>query len=140
MKQNIKILILVCGLAASIGVLGGSAAPTQAQNAPTAKQLLQSDLKGVAGQEALMFVVDFGPGQSLPWHAHRGGHEFVYGLEGAITIEDQNAKKVSLKAGDVNHIDPDVGHTARNEGATPAKVLVFRVKDKTKPITAPFQH
>jgi len=137
MTQKFNIISLVCGLVASVGVIG--AAPAQAPNAPAAKQLLQTDLKGVPGQEALMFVVEFAPGQSLPWHNHPGGHELLYTLEGALTIEDQNAKTVTLKPGDVNHIDPDVGHTVRNEGTAPAKVVVIRVKDKAKPIAAPFQ-
>jgi quercetin dioxygenase-like cupin family protein len=139
MKQNINTLILVGGLVAGIGAMGGSVAQAQAPNAPTAKQLLQTDLKGVAGQEALVFVVDFAPGQILPWHVHPGGHELVYGLEGTLVIEDQNSKKLTVKTGDVSHVDPDVGHTARNEGTTLAKVLVVRVKDKAKPVAAPFQ-
>ena len=139
MKRNINNLILACGLVAGIGAMGGPAAQAQAQNAPTAKQIFQSDLKGVTGQEALVFAVDFAPGQVLPWHVHPGGHELVYGLEGALVIEDQNAKKVTVKAGDVTHVDPDVGHTARNEGTAAAKVLVIRVKDKAKPIASPFQ-
>src|SRR5262245_11939774 len=101
MKQSIRMLIVVWGVVASIGAMIGPAA--QAQNAPAAKQLLQSDLKGVPGQEALVFFVEFAPGQSLPWHMHPGGHELVYGLEGTCVIEEQNGTKVSLKAGDVTH-------------------------------------
>jgi quercetin dioxygenase-like cupin family protein len=133
-----NMLGLLCGLVASIAVVGAAAA--QAPNAPAAKQLLQTDLKGVPGQEAMMFAVEFAPGQALPWHMHPGGHELVYVLEGALTVEDQNAKKMTLKPGEVNHIDPDVGHTARNEGSTPTKIIVIRVKDKDKPVAAPFQH
>jgi quercetin dioxygenase-like cupin family protein len=138
MTKDLNIIGLACGLVASFGVIG--TAPAQAPNAPSAKQLLQTDLKGVPGEEAMIFVVEFAPGQSLPWHIHPGGHELLYALEGALTVEDQNAKKVIVKPGEVNHIDPDVGHTARNEGTVPAKVVVIRVKDKAKPIAAPFQH
>jgi quercetin dioxygenase-like cupin family protein len=138
MTHKINFLGLLCGLVASIAVVG--AASAQAPNAPTAKQLLQTDLKGVPGEEAMMFTVEFAPGQSLPWHLHPGGHELVYVVEGALTIEDQNAKKVILKPGEVNHIDPDVGHTARNDGSVPTKIVVIRVKDKDKPVAAPFQH
>ena len=141
MKQGIRILMVACGFVASIGAMSGPAVRAQApaQNAPAAKQLLQSDLKGVAGQEALVFFVEFAPGQSLPWHVHPGGHELVYGLEGTFVIEEQNGTKVSVKTGDVNHIGPDIGHTVRNEGTTVAKILVVRVKDKAKPIVTPFQ-
>jgi quercetin dioxygenase-like cupin family protein len=134
MMHKVNFLGLVCGLVASIV----GAATAQAPTPP--KQLLQTDLKGVPGQEAMIFSVDFAPGQVLPWHMHPGGHELLYVVEGTLTVEDQNAKKVTLKPGEVNHIDPDVGHTARNEGSTPAKVIVIRVKDKDKPVAAPFQH
>src|SRR6266568_5787737 len=108
MKQGVRILIVACGFAASIGVMIGPAARAQApaQNAPAAKQLFQSDLKGVLGQEALVFVVEFASGQSLPWHVHPGGHELVYGLEGILVIEEQNGTKVSVKTGDVSHVGP----------------------------------
>ena len=114
-------------------------AQAPAQNAPAAKQIFQSDLKGLPGQEALVFFVEFAPGQGLPWHVHPGGHELVYGLEGAFVFEEQNGTKSSLKAGEVKHIGPDIGHTVRNEGTTVAKALVVRVKDKAKPIVTPFQ-
>jgi quercetin dioxygenase-like cupin family protein len=141
MNQSIRRLIALCGFVASIGVMSGSTARAQApeQNAPAAKQLFQSDLKGMPGQEALVFHVEFAPGQSLPWHMHPGGHELVYGLEGTFVIEEQNGKKVSVKTGDVAHVDPDIGHTARNEGAIVARALVVRLKDKGKPIATSFQ-
>jgi quercetin dioxygenase-like cupin family protein len=141
MKHSIRTLVVVCGFVTSIGAISGPAARAQApaQNAPAAKQLFQSDLKGVPGQEALVFLVEFAPGQSLPWHVHPGGHELVYGLEGTLVIEQQNGTKVSVKTGDVDHVGPDIGHTARNEGTTVAKVLVVRVKDKAKSIVTSFQ-
>jgi Cupin domain len=58
------------------------------------------------------------PGQALPWHVHPDGHELVYVLEGALTVEDQNHKITVTKAGEVNHVAPNVGHTARNDGTT----------------------
>ena len=137
MKQSVRILVVACGLAASAAATIGPAA--RAQNPPVPKQLLQSELNGVPGQEALVFFVEFAPGQILPWHVHPGGHEVVYGLEGALVMEEQNGKKMSLKTGEVTHVGPDIGHTARNEGATAAKVLVVRIKDKAKPIATPFQ-
>lgn len=126
------------GLAAVLVVGAGTAA--SAQNAPAVKQLYQSDLQGVPGQEALMFTVDFAPGQSLPWHVHPGGHELLYVVEGTLTIEDQNNKKVFVQPGGVNMIFPDVGHTARNDGTTNVRAVVIRIKDKSKPVAAPFQH
>ncbi len=140
MKQSIRILMVVCGFLANGAMIGPAArAQAPAQNAPAAKQLFQSDLKGVPGQEALMFFVEFAPGQSLPWHVHPSGHELVYGLEGTLVIEEQNGTKVSVKTGDVNHIGPEIGHSVRNEGPSVAKVLVVRLKDKAKPIVTPFQ-
>jgi quercetin dioxygenase-like cupin family protein len=140
MKRNIKILMVACGFLASVAMIGpASRAQAPTQNAPASKQLYQSDLKGLPGQEAAVFFVEFGPGQGLPWHVHPGGHELVYGLEGTFVFEEQDGTKSSLKAGEVKHIGPDIGHTVRNEGTTAAKVLVVRVKDKARPIVTPFQ-
>jgi quercetin dioxygenase-like cupin family protein len=140
MKRHIAILGAFCGfLAIESMIVAAAHAQAPASNAPAAKQLLQSDLKGVPGQEALVFHVEFAPGQGLPWHVHPGGHEFVYGLEGTFVIEDQDGKKVSVKAGEVTHLDPDIGHTVRNESTSAAKGLVLRVKDKAKPVVTPLQ-
>jgi quercetin dioxygenase-like cupin family protein len=137
MIRRFVALTVFCGVA----VAGMNApVPAQAPNPSPPKQLLQSDLKDLPGEEAMVFTAEFAPGQGAPWHIHPGGHEFVYVLDGVLTFEDQNARKLTLKTGDVHHIDPDLGHTARNDGTTPAKLLIFRVKDKAKPITAPFQH
>ena len=140
MKRNIRILMVACSFMTSGAMIGPAArAQGATQNAPASKQLYQSDLKGLPGQEAAVFFVEFGPGQGLPWHVHPGGHELVYSLEGTFVFEEQDGTKSSLKAGEVKHIGPDVGHTVRNEGTTVAKVLVVRVKDKAKPIVTPYQ-
>lgn len=136
MKRSVRIFVVAAGFLASGAMIGPAAT---AQNAPASQQLFQSDLKGVPGQEGLVFLVEFAPGQGLPWHVHPGGHELVYGLEGTVVIEEQTGTKVSVKRGDVNHLDPDIGHTVRNESNTVAKVLVVRVKEKAKPIVSPFQ-
>ena len=140
MKHSFRILIAACGFSASIWTMITPAAQAQLPNAPAAKQLFQSDLVGVPGHEALVFLVEFAPGQGLPWHVHPGGHELVYSLDGTFVFEEQDGTKSSLKTGEVKHIRPDMGHTVRNESATAAKVLVVRVKDKTKPVVTPFQH
>jgi quercetin dioxygenase-like cupin family protein len=135
-------LIAVSAFVLSIGTLITPSVHAQAlaENAPASKQLLQSDLKGVSGQEAMVFFVEFAPGQGLPWHVHPGGHELVYSLEGTFAFEEQNGTKSSLGPGEVKYIGPDIGHTVRNEGSTAAKVLVVRVKEKAKPIVTPFRH
>ena len=134
-------LIVVSAFVLSIGTLITPSVHAQAltENAPASKQLFQSDLKGVSGQEAMVFFVEFAPGQGIPWHVHPGGHELVYSLEGTFAFEEQNGTKTSLRPGEVKHIDPDVGHTVRNEGSTAAKVLVIRVKEKTKPVAVLIQ-
>jgi quercetin dioxygenase-like cupin family protein len=138
MTRKFLAFICLCGLVASAGLICKSSAQTPGPSPP--KELHQSDLKGISGEEAMVFTAEFAPGQGTPWHVHPGGHEFVYVLDGALTFEDQNGAKMALKAGEVHHIDRDLGHTARDEGATPVNLIIFRVKEKAKPITAPFQH
>ena len=138
MTTNFK--LVSCGLLIAIATIGQTPS-AGAQNVPAPpRQIFQSDLPPVAGQEAVVFTVEFAPGQALPWHVHPDGHELVYVLEGALTVEDQNRKTTVTKAGEVNHVAANVGHTARNDGTTPVKALVVRVKDKSKPVVAPFQH
>ena len=85
-------LIVVSAFVLSIGTLITPAVHAQAltENAPASKQLFQSDLKGVSSQEAMVFFVEFSPGQGLPWHVHPGGHELVYSLEGTFAFEQRH--------------------------------------------------
>ncbi len=56
-------------------------------------------------------------------------------LEGATTAEIDGRETRNYGVGEVVHVPPDVPHIGRNASATePLKVLIIRIKDKSKPV------
>jgi quercetin dioxygenase-like cupin family protein len=56
-------------------------------------------------------------------------------LEGELVVEPSGKEPITLKAGETGHFTPDVVHAACNgSDSTPAKVLVFLVVQKGKPL------
>jgi quercetin dioxygenase-like cupin family protein len=130
------IWLLALGLGAGLGLGGGGT--VQAQQKPTVQQLLQSDLQGIPGQETVLEVLTIPPGGATPRHIHPDGHEIVYVLEGSTTAEIDGRETRSYGVGEVVHVPPNVPHVGRNASTTePLKVLIVRIKDKSKPVMVP---
>jgi quercetin dioxygenase-like cupin family protein len=128
------ILLLTFGTAISVG-FGGAA---QAQQKPTIQQLLQTDLQGIPGQETIFEVLTIPPGGATPRHIHPDGHEIVYVFEGATIAEIDSRETRRYGVGEVVHVPPNIPHIGRNASATePLKVLIVRIKDKSKPVMVP---
>jgi quercetin dioxygenase-like cupin family protein len=127
-----------CALGVVLGALGMRVAQA-APLAPTPVQLLRVDLEGVPGQEVVVTTSEWAPGQRLPWHVHPGGHEFGYVLEGEMTYEVEGHGTTVVKAGELHHVLPGVPHYGHNVSGRPARTLVFRVKAKDQPVSAPVQ-
>ena len=51
------------------------------------KQVLQTELNNLPGQEILVFSSTWQPGFRLPLHMHPNGHEITYVVEGEQTFE-----------------------------------------------------
>jgi len=100
--------------------------------------LMTKDLADMAGKEATMVTVEYAPGASSAEHRHNA-HTFVYVLEGSVTMQVKGGKEVTLGPGQTFYESPDDIHTvSRNASTTkPAKFLVFFVKQKGAPATAP---
>jgi quercetin dioxygenase-like cupin family protein len=129
------ILLVALGIGVSLGLGGGMA---QAQQKPTIQQLLQSDLQGIPGQETILEVLTIPPGGATPRHVHPDGHEIVYVLEGSTTAEIDGRETRSYGVGEVLHVPPNIPHIGRNASKTePLKVLIIRIKDKSKPVMVP---
>ena len=80
MKQTVA----MCGLFV-VGILVGSASNEflRAQGSQyVTKQVAQTDLNNLPGQEALIFTSTWQPGFRLPLHMHPDGHEFTFVIEG----------------------------------------------------------
>jgi len=124
----------------------GSAMAQQAKvpepNAPPAKvtSLMSKDLPENPGKEALMILVEYPPGSSDPIHRHNA-HALVYVLEGTIVMQVRGGTPVTLAPGQTFYEGPDDVHiVGRNASqTTPAKFLVFFVKNKNAPILVPVQ-
>ncbi len=133
------ILPAALGIGVSLGVgLGLGGRTVQAQQKPAVQSLLQSDLQGIPGQETILEVLTIQPGGATPRHVHPDGHEIVYVLEGSTTAEIDGRETRSYGVGEVLHVPPNVPHIGRNASTTePLKVLIIRIKDKSKPVMVP---
>lgn len=130
------VLLLALVGALILGWFGPEAA--QAQQKPTIQSLLQADLQGIPGQETILKVLTIPPGGATPRHIHPDGHEIVYVLEGVTTAEIDGRATRNYGVGEVVHVPPNVPHVGRNASKTePLKVLVIRIKDKSKPVMVP---
>jgi quercetin dioxygenase-like cupin family protein len=113
------------------------AGPLMAQEGKVTS-LISKDLKEFSGKEGLMITVEYAPGGSDPVHRH-DAHAFVYVLEGSIVMQVKGGKEVTLTPGQTFYESPtDVHVVSRNASkTTPAKFLVFFVKDKSAPVLKP---
>jgi len=109
-----------------------------AQQPPALKRTVVSktDLAGCTDREALMVWVEIPVGGAEGRHMHNA-EAFVFVIEGTITLENEGAPKVTLKAGDHFTYKPGKWHEAANAGTIPAKLAVVFVAEKGKPLTVP---
>jgi len=123
-----KLLLVLAGLVV------GNAVAEEAKVTP----LLSKELKESSGQEGLMMIVEYPPGNADPIHRHNA-HGFIYVLEGSVVMQVKGGKQVTLTSGQTFYEGPeDVHVVGRNASKTqPAKLLVFLVKDKGAPVLVP---
>ena len=131
MRKLVAVSFFVCGI-----VLGLGASQIIHAQAPAyaTKQVIQTELNNLPGQEALIFASTWRPGFRLPWHVHPDGHEFTYVIEGEQTFEIEGVGTKIVKAGEVIYTPPNVAHCGRNATNRESKTLVVRIKAKDKPI------
>ena len=98
------------------------------------KQVLQTDLNNLAGQEIIVFASTWQPGFRLPLHMHPNGHEITYVISGEQTFEIEGIGTKVVKAGEAIYTPPNTPHCGRNATDKISKTVVIRVKDKDKPI------
>ena len=110
----------------------------KAESPQTVSPLMTHDLAGIAGKEAIMLTVEYGPGESSRPHRH-DANVFVYVLEGTVTMQVKGNPAVTLHPGQTFYEGPsDIHAVSQNASKTaPAKFLVFIVKDKGTPVTRP---
>jgi quercetin dioxygenase-like cupin family protein len=108
----------------------------QVKNVP----LIQKDLTGIAGKEAVMSIVDVAPGKASAVHRHNAD-VFVYVLEGAMVMQVRGKAAEILHAGQTFYESPNDVHVVSKNASDkdPAKFLVFMVKEKGAPTSVPAQ-
>jgi quercetin dioxygenase-like cupin family protein len=130
MKNILLILYLVCSLFLVCS-------PLMAQDAKVTSLMLKP-LPDIPGKELLMITVEYPPGSHDPVHRHNA-HAFIYVLEGSIVMGVNGEKPVTLTAGQTFYEGPNDIHTVGRNASktTPAKFLVFLLKDKGSPVLIP---
>lgn len=117
-------------------MVGALAAAVPAAEAPSfaSAELLRVDLTNGTGQELIVSRLEVAPGWSHGWHYHTG-HEIVYVLEGAATLEVEGRAPMSLKPGMVAHVPPGRVHAGRNASRTALKVVLIQTHEKGQPMS-----
>jgi quercetin dioxygenase-like cupin family protein len=128
---------LAAAVAVSLLATAGGAAPAPAPPpAAAVATLMQRDLPDLTGREALLLSVEYPPGgASLP-HRH-DADVFVYVLAGEVVMQVLGQPAVTLKTGDTFYEGPADVHvrSANASSRAPARLLVFMVKDKNRPVS-----
>lgn len=131
--------LAAAGLAViAAAAMGSDVYALDASKPAVVSTLTAHDLIGIAGTEAVMLTVEYPPGGSSPPHRH-DANVFVYVLEGAVNMQLEGQKQVTLTAGQTFYEAPrDVHVVSANASTTqPAKFLVFMVKDKNAAVGRP---
>lgn len=134
-------LIFTAVLAATIaaGMVASQGLSAQEQKGPVVKAkitpLLKTPLAGVAGKEVSIAHISAPPGFVTPKHFHPG-QVFIYVVEGSITIEMDGEAPIKLGPGDILEEPPGRTMVGKNLSSTNgAKLVVFQIGDKGKPLT-----
>lgn len=101
-------------------------------------ELYSKDLANIQGKEGVMLLVEYPPGSTDPIHRHNA-HGFIYVLEGSIVMQVKGGPELTLMPGQTFYEGPeDIHVVGRNASKTsPAKFVVFFVKDKGAPVLVP---
>jgi quercetin dioxygenase-like cupin family protein len=107
-----------------------------AQQSALKRTVLQKQDLSAPGREAVMAMAELPPDAVAARHTHPG-EEMGYVLEGTAVLEVDGKPPVTLKAGEIFFIEAGIPHSARNIGATTAKVLGVYIVEKGKPLASP---
>ncbi|QLP97867.1 MAG: cupin domain-containing protein [Rhodoblastus sp.] len=112
-------------------------APTAAAPTPTFKRLeLVKQMFPPEKYMTWMYMVVVEPGGTVPRHTHPG-IEMGYLLEGEATLSVEGQPDLAMKPESTYNVPPGVPHSAKNNGAKPAKLIATFVVEKDKPLASP---
>jgi quercetin dioxygenase-like cupin family protein len=117
-------------------LIGAGASEIIHAQAPTlaTRQVFQTDLNNLPGQEVLLFASTWQPGFALPLHMHPEGHEITYVVEGEQTFEIDGVGTRIVRAGEAIYTPPNTPHFGRNATGKESRTIVVRIKAKDQPV------
>lgn len=114
-----------------------ASAPAPAATTPTFKRLeLVKQMFPPEKYMTWMYMVVVDPGGTVPRHTHPG-IEMGYLLEGEATLSVDGQPDLAMKPESTYNVPPGVPHSAKNNGAKPAKLIATFVVEKDKPLASP---
>ena len=93
--------------------------------------LMEEELVGAEGTEVVLSHVVLPPRFTLPKHWHPG-EEFVYVMKGSLTLWQERAEDITVRAGDALKVPYKVVHTVRT-GDEGVSLVIFRVHEAGQP-------
>ena len=97
-------------------------------------EVLKTDMAGMEGKVAHMWIAEVAPGTATGKHSHPTPR-FVYVMEGTVILEVEGKPPQTFKAGEGFQEMPDTVHNFRNASTTePAKALGFQIVGKRQPL------
>lgn len=93
--------------------------------------MMEAALVGAEGTEVVLSHVILPPNFTLPKHWHPG-EEFVYVLDGSLTLWQENTEDTTVETGDALKVPYKVVHTVRT-GTEGVKLVIFRVHEAGQP-------
>ena len=98
MRRTAMVLSVTLAVSIAAGVLGDRL--LSAQQSPIKRtELLKTDVAGMEGKEAIVYIAELGPGAAAGKHFHPGP-EFAYVLDGALTLDVQGPAPKTFKTGE----------------------------------------
>jgi quercetin dioxygenase-like cupin family protein len=136
--KSLKIVVVFC-----LTVVFATQVWAQEEKSIAAKELVKSSLSWDGNSlpnypegkpEITILKITIPSGAQLPLHEHPVINAGVL-LSGELTVVTTDNKTLHLKAGDPIVEVVDTWHYGRNEGETPAEIIVFYAGVSNKPIT-----
>jgi len=88
----------------------------------------------ISNEEVTILKVTIPPGKSTGWHKHLFP-VFAYVLDGTLTVQQENGKKIRIKKNASVSESINMYHTGINEGRKPVVLIVFYMGEKDKPVS-----
>jgi quercetin dioxygenase-like cupin family protein len=120
---------------AAIALAGFGVAVVAQTSALTRTLVIKADVS-VPNREAVVARVEIAAGGVAGWHTHPGD-EISYVSDGELTLMVAGQAPRKIGAGEGFVIPAGAVHNARNDGATPTKLVGVYVVEKGKPLATP---